>query len=246
MDAGKLQPPQRGKHRHITQGAKRTRSSQKSSFDSPSSLQPGQFQQPSPLSRPQRRTFQQWFTAQKRSAKIGLGCRFLMFVLLVCVISSVIAFEGSSSQTQAQATLTTSNTKTTGSTLAQVKPTAIPTPTPTPKPTPKPTPRPTPKPTQPPAPSLALAFTCAVAVDYLYRNVCVQTQPGAALTITVTYCSGYHATSDSLQRTVYANGSGNYVWNWEPETKCRGAATAYVNASWHGQNTSNSDEFTVS
>jgi len=63
--------------------------------------------------------------------------------------------------------------------------------------------------------------------------------------ITVTYCSGYDATSDSLQGTVYAINAGNYEWMWIPETKCRGVATATVNADWNGQNTSNTDTFTV-
>lgn len=124
-------------------------------------------------------------------------------------------------------------------------PARTPTARPTAKPTPKPTPRPTPKPTQPPAPSLAITFTCASAVDYSYGQVCVHTEQGAALTITVTYCSGYDATSDSLQGTVYANSVGNYEWTWEPETKCRGAATATVNATWNGQSVSNTDTFTV-
>ena len=105
-------------------------------------------------------------------------------------------------------------------------------------------PTPKPKPTAPPA-RLFITFTCADATDYSYGEVCVHTQPGAALTITVTYCSGRQATSLSLQGTSYADGSGNHRWSWEPETKCQGSATAYVSASWHEQDVSNSKQFTV-
>lgn len=93
--------------------------------------------------------------------------------------------------------------------------------------------------------SLTLSFTCAQAVDYQYGKVCVHTQPGAALTIKVKYCSGFYATSKSLQGTKIANSSGNYTWHWVPETKCRGSATAYVTAKWNGQTVSKSDVFTV-
>ncbi len=93
--------------------------------------------------------------------------------------------------------------------------------------------------------SLTLTFTCAQAVDYQSGKVCVHTQPGAALTIKVKYCSGYYATSKSLQGTKIANSSGNYTWHWVPETKCRGSATAYVTAKWNGQTVSKSDVFTV-
>ena len=111
-------------------------------------------------------------------------------------------------------------------TPAQPTPTAPATPTPAP-------------------PQLSIAFTCASATDYSHGQVCVHTEPSAALAITVTYCSGYDATSSSLQGTSYADANGNYTWNWEPETKCRGAATATVSANWQGQSVTNSDNFTV-
>lgn len=125
------------------------------------------------------------------------------------------------------------------------RPTARPTLKPRPTATPIPKPRPTARPTPTSPPRLTITFTCASAVDYSYGRVCVHTPAGAALTIVVRYCSGYKAVSHSLQGTVYANSGGNYEWDWKPETKCRGAATAYVNASLNGRNASNADGFTV-
>src|SRR5207248_11263526 len=58
------------------------------------------------------------------------------------------------------------------------------------------------------ATSLTLTFTCAQAVDYQSGKVCVHTHAGAALTIKVKYCSGYYATSKSLQGTSYADSLG--------------------------------------
>lgn len=126
-------------------------------------------------------------------------------------------------------------------------PTQKPTPTPIPPtPTPiPPTPTPVPEPTQPPAPQLFIDITSASAVNYSYGSVSVQSLPGAALTITVTYCTGRRATSSELQGTHYADGGGYYTWNWVPETKCPGPATASVTASFDGQYTSNSTQFTV-
>jgi hypothetical protein len=92
---------------------------------------------------------------------------------------------------------------------------------------------------------LTLSFTCALATDYKSGSVCVHTQPGAALTIKVKYCTGYYATSKSLQGTHYANSKGNYTWIWEPETKCHGSATAYVTDTWKGQRASASRTFVV-
>jgi hypothetical protein len=102
-------------------------------------------------------------------------------------------------------------------------------------------------PTSPTSPttSLTIQFTCAQAVDYQSGEVCVHTQAGAALSIIVTYCSGYTAVSSSLQGIAYADTSGNYTWTWTPETVCRGPATADVTASSAGQTVSQSDSFTV-
>jgi hypothetical protein len=97
----------------------------------------------------------------------------------------------------------------------------------------------------PPTTSLTIQFTCAQATDYLSGSVCVHTQAGAALTITITYCSGYKAVSSSLQGVAYADTSGNYTWTWTPETVCRGPATADVTAQLAGQTVTQSDPFTV-
>ncbi len=95
------------------------------------------------------------------------------------------------------------------------------------------------------APKLSIQFTCASAVDYKQGSVCVHTQAKAALTIRIKYCSGYYAVSKSLKGTQYAAGNGNYTWTWVPETKCRGAATAYVNEKLGGQSLDAIDKFTV-
>jgi hypothetical protein len=114
------------------------------------------------------------------------------------------------------------------------------TPTPTHAPQPTPTPRPTPAP-----PPLTLAITCAGGLSNQQARVCVHTQPGAALTITVTYCDGRKANNKSLQGTVYANASGNYMWTWIAMTRCLGPAVATVTARWHGQTVSKSAVFTL-
>src|SRR5215469_8948693 len=127
-------------------------------------------------------------------------------------------------------------------------------PTPTPLPTKAPTAIATPRQqpaqasTQPkpaPKPKIFLTFTGASAVDYKYGTVSIHTQPGASLTITVTYCSGHKAVSDSLQGTSYADAGGNHTWTWTPETKCKGNATADVTANWNGQFIEQADNFTV-
>ena len=76
-------------------------------------------------------------------------------------------------------------------------------------------------------------------------SVSVQTLPGAALTISITYCSGSCAASKSLRGTKYADFAGNYTWNWMPNTKCRGTAMASVTASFHGQTVSTTTSFEV-
>ncbi len=130
------------------------------------------------------------------------------------------------------------------------RPTQVVTLTPVP-PTPKPRVVPVVQPTQPPAPKptqppqLFLSFTGASATDYAYGSVSVHTLSGAALSITVTYCSGYPATSGSLKGTSWADARGNHTWSWEPETKCKGAATATVTASLNGQAVSSTDNFVV-
>ena len=119
-----------------------------------------------------------------------------------------------------------------------IQPTKVPPVAPTIKPQPT-QPKPTPK------PQIFLTFTNSSAVDYSNGSVSVHTQPGAALTITVTYCTGYKAVSDSLKGTSYADGGGNHKWTWTPETKCRGEATADVTANWNGQFVEQTGSFTV-
>ncbi|HZU02076.1 MAG TPA: hypothetical protein VFA10_20565 [Ktedonobacteraceae bacterium] len=92
---------------------------------------------------------------------------------------------------------------------------------------------------------MTLQFTCAQAVDDQADSVCVHTQAGAALTITVRYCSGYPAVSSSLQGTVSADASGNSTWTWTPETVCRGPAGAHVSATLSKHRASKSDTLTV-
>ena len=253
MDSDEIQP----------QDSDPLHSANTEAFQTP--YQPGQFRQSpySPQQPRQRRKFRQWYRVQTKTARILLGCLPFYVAFFLC-IGSFTVYGIANPQPPTQKTLATSVTHNnptnpsrpteTPTALVSILPTETPTTAPSPTPTatatpmPKPTsgltPKPTAKPTQPP-PSLVIAFTCAVAVDYSYGNVCVHTLSGAALTITVTYCSGYDATSSSLKGTEHANSAGNYEWSWVPETKCRGAATASVTAAWSGQNTSNSDGFNV-
>lgn len=120
-----------------------------------------------------------------------------------------------------------------------------------PKPTPTPIPTPTPEPVQQvpqqPSQTLTVTFTGESAtVGDANSYVAVHTLPGAALTISVKYCSGRYATSESLKGTQYANAAGDNIWTWDPETTCTGTATAYVTASLNGQSASNSVSFPVS
>jgi hypothetical protein len=206
--------------------------------------QPGQFQQVPMNAVGNRQGPWQWFRSSSRRKQIGLVVAFVVvFTFLTLIANATRSTQTTqspqSTDTPSQQVIVPSDTPTPFSTSTE----ALPTPTPTPKPAIIPTHEP--KPTQPPTPQLFLSFTCAQAVDYSYGRVCVHTQPGAALTITVTYCTGYNAVSHSLQGTEYADSSGNYEWDWTPETKCRGSATAYVQASWNGQSASQSDDFTV-
>jgi hypothetical protein len=122
-----------------------------------------------------------------------------------------------------------------------------PTPTATPKPTPTPIPTPTPVPVQQAPQTLTVTFTGESATDGDANSyVAVHTLPGAALTISVKYCSGRYATSESLKGTQYADAAGDNIWTWDPDTTCHGNATAYVTASLNGQSASNSVSFPVS
>jgi hypothetical protein len=92
---------------------------------------------------------------------------------------------------------------------------------------------------------LAIRITCADAVDFHGGEVCVQTHPGAQLTITVTYCSGKMAKSASLGPAT-ADANGSHRWTWVPDTTCKGTATASVSADWNGQSAFDSKTFMVS
>jgi hypothetical protein len=229
--------------------------------------QPGQFGPP-PVQQSQKPPKPPWWDVNARKAyykqyplskkqQLGIGCGTLIGILLLCSMCSAIANAGNSTKQTATAPVSSPI-------ATQAQPTQEPTATATPSPTPTPTPTPTPEPTQPPvqqsqpvqqsktqqpAPppaQLFVNFTGASAVDNSYGSVSVHTLPSAALTISVKYCSGSYATSKSLQGTEYADSSGNYTWNWTPNTKCKGTATAYVTASLNGQSASNSTDFTVS
>src|SRR5262249_19180203 len=105
--------------------------------------------------------------------------------------------------------------------------------------------RATPTPSKSPKGSLSVKITCAQAEDNVYGQVCVHTAPGAALNITVTYCSGLDAHNTDLQGTRYADAEGTYTWTWVPETTCRGTATAHVHASAAGNSADASAPFPV-
>ncbi len=106
--------------------------------------------------------------------------------------------------------------------------------------------KPAPPPTATSVPHLFIQKIAAYATDYSFGEVEVRTLPGTTLAITVTYCSGYSATSHSLQGIFLANSQGYQTWMWTPETKCRGPADANITASWNGQATSADFSFTVS
>lgn len=95
-----------------------------------------------------------------------------------------------------------------------------------------------------PTPPLTLVFTCASGSLRGTGQVCVHTQPQAALSITVRYCDG--STAKGLHGSVTADASGNYTWSWPLRTSsCAGSATATVTATWNGQSLTQSDTFTI-
>ena len=136
-----------------------------------------------------------------------------------------------------------------------------PTPTPTVAPTEPPiitsqptaTPTPQPTATPPPQPTLGVTFTCAWATAFVSGQICVHTQPYAALSLNISYCSGqivsYQTSGEwasvPTQGWVHADGNGNYTWTFVPKTRCVGPATATVTASWQGQSATNSTTFIV-
>lgn len=110
-----------------------------------------------------------------------------------------------------------------------------------------------------PAPSshtpLKLDFRCTgdsaggFYVDRLgtHARVCVQTAPGAALTITVSFCKGAPDPSSELKGTVHADSNGYYEWDWKPKPDCQGRliyeGEAVVKAQLNGQTASQSTSF---
>ncbi len=80
-----------------------------------------------------------------------------------------------------------------------------------------------------------------------HGRVCVQTSPGAALTIAVRFCNGAPDPSSELKGTVYADSKGYYEWIWTPQPDCKGRpiwkGEAVVKAQLHGHTTSLSASF---
>jgi hypothetical protein len=98
----------------------------------------------------------------------------------------------------------------------------------------------TPTPTKTP---LALKITCGSAWNSVSAVVCVNTEPGATLTIRVTYC-GQQATNPELRGQQVADKSGNFVWSWTPNTTCA-TAKAYVTAHSAGRTAHASTTFPI-
>lgn len=100
---------------------------------------------------------------------------------------------------------------------------------------------------------LTLDFKCrenpagGFYVNAVQGRVCVQTAPGAALTITVRFCNGAPDPSAELKGTVYADSSGYYEWSWNPRPDCAGPhiwkGDAVVNARLDGQSITSKASF---
>lgn len=136
-----------------------------------------------------------------------------------------------------------------------------PTPTPTAGPTEPPfatpvPPTPVPQPTATPQPqaTLDVQLTCAWATDFVGGQICVHTQPYAALQFNISYCAGQivngvaqggERASVPTQGWVRADANGNYTWNFVPKTRCVGPATVAITASWQGQSVTRSFTFFV-
>jgi hypothetical protein len=175
-----------------------------------------------------------WYRARGRKLHVAIAAGALLLVC-VCCGSGVGAFVTQpSSPTAAQQAGQYSPVVTRQPTHLAAPPKAA-TATPTAAPTATETPTPL---------SLTIAITCAQASDYASGHVCVHTAPGAALTITVTYCSGRPAKSSSLGPAT-ADSAGNHTWTWTPQTNCKGQATADVSASLNGDYAVASQQFTV-
>lgn len=126
-------------------------------------------------------------------------------------------------------------------TISPTEPPIVP-PTPVPQPTATPLPQPTPTPV--PA-TLAVTFTCAWAQVFVGGQICVHTQPFAALALTITYCGDQATGAATPQARVRADANGNYTWTFVPKTRCVGPARATVTANWQGQTATASTTFIV-
>ncbi len=107
-----------------------------------------------------------------------------------------------------------------------------------------------------PSTKLILAFECQGGFNPhgTHENVCVQTLPGASLTIKVTYCAGSADQSPVLKGTFTADQTGHYEWSWIPRAACQGnppgatgfwKGTAEVTATLGGQHLTSSAAFLV-
>lgn len=110
-------------------------------------------------------------------------------------------------------------------------------------PTTAPTAAPTRAPTSAPSAALTLSITCASGSARGTGKVCVQTQPSAALSISVKYCDG--SSAKGLHGGATADSSGAYTWTWPVRSACVGAATATVTAQWQGQKVTQTKTFTI-
>ena len=90
-----------------------------------------------------------------------------------------------------------------------------------------------------------LAFTCASGSVKQSAKVCVHTQPGASLNLTVRYCDGTYAGGRNLRGSVTADSGGNFIWIFAVHTRCAGSATATVAATSAGKTVTKSTRFTI-
>jgi hypothetical protein len=90
-----------------------------------------------------------------------------------------------------------------------------------------------------------LAFTCASGAVKQSAKVCVHTQPGASLNLTVRYCDGSYAGGRSLHSSVTADSGGNFTWIFAVHTRCAGSATATVAATSAGKTVTKAKTFTI-
>ncbi|HET8905403.1 MAG TPA: hypothetical protein VFN11_00405 [Ktedonobacterales bacterium] len=90
-----------------------------------------------------------------------------------------------------------------------------------------------------------LAFTCASGAVKQSAKVCVHTQPGASLNLTVRYCDGSYAGGRNLHGSVTADKGGNFTWIFAVHTRCAGSATATVAATSAGKTVTKSTKFTI-